>query len=98
MVKVPQGATPVLIQVANTNAGDSAILVGDGNNTGRFRAAATLSSGQGFVVCNIPAPLYTYSVEDTIDVLISTASATTLGGALYLNVIFSMDVKVPNSF
>lgn len=96
MVKVPAGATPVLIQVANTNAGDSAILVGDGNNTGRFRAAATLSSGQGIVLCTIPAVPYTYSVEDTIDILISTASATTLGGLLSLTVIFSMDIRDPS--
>ena len=94
MVKVPAGATPVLIQVANTNAGDSALLVGDGNSTGRYRAAATLSSGQGYVLCNIPAIPYIYSVDDTIDILISTASATTLGGALYLRAIFSMDSYV----
>lgn len=94
MVKVPAGATPVLIQVSNTNAGDSAILVGDGNSTGRYRAAGTLSSGQGIVICNLPAGgLYTYSVDDTIDILISTASATTLGGALYMHCIFSMDVN-----
>jgi len=98
MVNVPKGATPVLIQVANTNNGDSAVLVGDGNSTGRYRAVGTLSAGQGWVVCNLPAPLYTYSVDDTIDILVSTASATTLGGALYMTVIFSMDVKVPNSF
>jgi hypothetical protein len=42
--------------------------------------------------------MYTYSVDDTIDILVSTASATTLGGALYLTAIFSMDIKVPNSF
>ena len=96
MVKVPAGATPVLIQVANTNNGDSAILVGDGNNTSRYRAGATLSSGQGIVLCNLPAIAYTYSVEDTIDILISTASATTLGGGLFLTVIFTMDIRDPS--
>src|SRR3954465_7101140 len=82
MVKVPAGATPVLIMVGNTNNGDSALLVGDGNSTGRFKAVGTISAGQGLVVCNLPVIPYTYSVEDTIDILISTASATTLGGAL----------------
>lgn len=95
MIKVPAGSTPVLIQVANTNAGDSALLVGDGNSTGRYRAAATLSSGQGYVICNLPAIPYTYSLDDTIDILISTASATTLGGAVYLTAIFTMDIRVP---
>jgi hypothetical protein len=98
MIKVPQGATPVYLAVACTNNGDSSFLVGDGNSTGRFKAIATLSAGLGFVICNLPAPMYTYSVDDTIDILVSTASATTLGGALYLTAIFSMDIKVPNSF
>lgn len=97
MVKVPQGATPVLIQIGNSNAGDSALIVGDGNNTSRFRAAGTLSAGQGLVICALPIVPYTYSVEDTIDILISTASATTLGGQLTMVVIFSMDVRVPTS-
>jgi len=95
MVKVPAGATPVLIMVGNTNNGDSALLVGDGNSTGRFKAVGTISAGQGMVVCNLPVIPYTYSVEDTIDILISTASATTLGGALSMTVIFSMDVRNP---
>lgn len=96
MVKVPAGATPVLIQLGNSNAGDSALQVGDGNSTGRYRAAATLSAGQGIVLCNLPIVPYTYSVEDTIDVLISTASATTLGGQIALTVIFSMDIRDPS--
>ncbi len=93
MVKVAKGATPILIQVSNTNAGDSGISVGDGNNNARYRAHGTLSSGQGVVICTIPAELYTYSVDDTIDVFVSLASATTLGGAVYLTCIFSMDVQ-----
>lgn len=93
MVKVPAGATPVLLQVANSSTGDSKIGVGDGNNNVRFRAAATISAGQGVVVCNLPAIPYTYSVDDTIDVIVSTASETTLGGAVYLTAIFSMDQK-----
>ena len=92
MVKVPKGATPVLIQVANTSGGDNTIQVGDGNDVARYRAEGTLSSGQGVVICTIPAAPYTYSVDDTIDILISRASATTLGGAVYLTAIFSMDI------
>lgn len=92
MVKVPANATPILIQVANTNTGDSTIAVGDGNSTARYKADGTLSSGQGVVICTIPAAPYTYSVDDTIDITISGASATTLGGAVYLTAIFSMDI------
>ena len=93
MVKVPAGATPVLIQVANTSTGDNTIQVGDGGDVDRYRVEATLSSGQGIVVCTIPVAPYTYSQDDTIDILISRASATTLGGAVYLTAIFSMDIE-----
>ena len=94
MVKVPAGATPVLIRISNNSPGDSSFLVGDGNSTGRFLAATTLTAGQGMIVCNLPVgALYTYSVDDTIDILVSTTSIGTLGGALYLHAIFSMDVN-----
>ena len=91
MVKVPAGATPVLIQVANTSVGDNTIQVGDGNDPDRFKAEATLAAG--LTICNLPADPYTYTVDDTIDILISRASATTLGGAVYLTCIFSMDIQ-----
>ena len=95
MIKVPANSTPFMIMVANTNAGDSSVLVGDGNSTGRYRSSGTLSAGQQWVILTLPLVPYTYSVDDTIDILISTASATTLGGAVYLQAIFSMDVRTP---
>ena len=95
MIKVPANSTPVLIMVANTNAGDSSVLVGDGNSTGRYRSSGTLSAGQQWVTLTLPLVPYTYSLDDTIDILISTASATTLGGAVYLQCIFSMDIRTP---
>lgn len=91
MVKVPAGATPVLIRVANTSVGDNTIQVGDGNDADRYAAEATLAAG--LVVCTLPADPYTYTVDDTIDLLISRASATTLGGAVYLTCIFSMNIQ-----
>ena len=35
--------------------------------------------------------IYTYSQDDTIDIFVSLVSVSTLGGAFYLNVIYSMD-------
>ena len=93
MVKVPKGATPVLIQVTNSSTGDNTIQVGDGDDTDRYRVEGTLSSGQGTVICTLPLHPYTYSVDDTIDIVISRASATTAGGAVYLTAIFSMDIQ-----
>jgi len=95
MVKVPQGATPVMGWVSNNNAGQVTVQVGDGNDTDRFYTETTLSSGMGAVAFysnTTPAALYTYSVDDTIDIVVSRVSISTLGGAFYLTCIFSMDI------
>lgn len=97
MVKVPANATPVYIQFASTNNSDQYLLhVGDGINTARYRSYATYSLANGYVLgwanlSPVVAP-YTYSQDDTIDIFISTITATgTIGGAFYMNAIFSMD-------
>lgn len=98
MVKVPKGATPVQVVVGNNNAGQLTAQVGDGIDPDRYYAETTLSSGMGMVqvfpggaLTTVGVP-YTYSADDTIDVTISRVSVTTLGGAVYLTAIFSMDV------
>lgn len=96
MVKVPANATPVMGWVSNNNAGQLSVQVGDGMSTARYYADTTLSSAMGAVAFysnTTPAAWYTYSTDDTIDVVISKVSVTTLGGALYLTVIFSMDIN-----
>lgn len=91
MIKVPQDATPVLIRFGTNIVGDHTVECGDGNAPSRYRSAATLTAGLGMVVANLPVGNYTYSLEDTIDLHISLASITTLGGAYYMNVVFSMN-------
>lgn len=96
MIKVPIGATVVGGFVGNNNAGQATIQVGDGISPGRYYAETTLSSGMGMVALytgTTPAALYTYSADDTVDVVISRVSISTLGGAVYLTCIFSMDVN-----
>jgi hypothetical protein len=94
MIKVPANAQPVLIKVASTATGQGTVQVGDGISPARYYAETTLSAGMGWVVCenNITAVApYTYSTDDTIDITISRVSISTLGGAVYLTAIFSMD-------
>lgn len=98
MVKVPANATPMFVQFGSTNATPSFIMeVGDGVDTDRYYSIASYSAAQGMVLANVnkavPLPPYTYSTEDTIDFILSTitASNASLGGAFYMNVIFSMD-------
>jgi hypothetical protein len=90
MMKVPANATPVMLKVANTNAGQATVQV----DPDRYYVETTLSSGMGWVLCEqnvTPTVPYTYSADDTIDITISRVSVTTLGGAVYLTAIFSMD-------
>lgn len=94
MMKVPANATPVLFKVAATNAGQLTAQVGDGIDPDRYYVETTLSSAMGWVVCEgnvTPTVPYTYSADDTIDITISRVSVTTLGGAVYLTAIYSMD-------
>ena len=96
MIKVPANATPIFVQFGGTNASPSFLMeVGDGILTGRYRSIGTYSVGLGMQLANVNLttilPPYTYSADDTIDIFVSTVSASTLGGAFYMNVIFSMD-------
>lgn len=91
MIKIPKGAQTAAVFVGNNNAGQLTVQVGDGIDPDRYYVETTLSTGMGMVLCNTINPLYTYSLDDTIDVTISRVSVTTLGGALYLTAIFSMD-------
>ena len=98
MVKVPANATPVFVQFGCSNNTPSFIMeVGDGIDTDRYYSIASYSIGQGMLLANVNKavvlPPYTYSLDDTIDIILSTitASNATIGGAFYMNVIFSMD-------
>lgn len=96
MVKVPANATPVMGWVSNNNAGQLTVQVGDGMSPARYYAETTLSSAMGAVAFfsnTTPAAWYSYSTDDTIDIVISRVSVSTLGGAMYMTVIFSMDVN-----
>jgi hypothetical protein len=91
MVKVPANATPVYVTLLNTNAGQASMSVGDDLDNARYRTNFTTSAAMGAVPINAQYIPYTYSTDDTIDVFVSLVSVTTLGGALYLTAIFSMD-------
>lgn len=94
MVKVPANAVLVSAAVGCSNAGQLTAQVGDGIDPDRYYADTTLSSGMGMVpvLQNVtPTVPYVYSADDTIDITVSRVSVSTLGGAVYLTAIFSMD-------
>ena len=87
MVKVPANATPVFVQFGCSNNTPSFIMeVGDGIDTDRYYSIASYSIGQGMLLANVNKavvlPPYTYSLDDTIDIILSTitASNATIGG------------------
>lgn len=95
MVNVPKGAQVVYCALGGIGANQEAIVaVGDGGDNDRYIAHGTMSANTGPArIMNYDAALtpYTYSLDDTIDIAISTVSLDTIGGGFHLMVIFSRD-------
>ena len=92
MVKVPARATPVYMQYgSNVTSTFLMFEIGDGISTGRYKSMSTYSAGQGMLAAIVASSPYVYSQDDTIDINISVATLMSLNGALFMNVIFSMD-------
>lgn len=84
MLKVPVGARLVDGYLIYASSGQGSLIVGDGVDTDRYITQTAISAGVTATVRfnGIPAP-YSYSTDDTIDVMIS-ASAPPSTGAIYL--------------
>lgn len=102
MMKIPKGArvTEAILTAVDldTNVAPAITLdVGDGVDPDRFIAASvigqtggTVRLGQG-IVTNTPA--FTYTADDTIDVLVKAAPATAVAvGTITLSVTFTTDL------
>ena len=92
MVKVPAGVKVTHLEYFPNVTGEYTLEIGDSVASQRYRSNATTSAGVG---TQRPATLammsYQYSADDTIFMKMSLVSVVTLGGAFYMNVIFSMD-------
>lgn len=91
MVKVPAGASVAYMQYGILGVADATVGVGDSVAAQRYRSMATYSAGLGMLSPTIIQPPYVYSADDKIVIRVSLASASTLAGAYYMNVIFTMD-------
>jgi len=93
MVNVPKGATVVYVALSG-GSGDALVALGDGVDNDRYLAHATMASASTVVrtitlhASNVP---YVYSVDDTIDIYVSTVSVGTITGGFNMTVIFSKD-------
>lgn len=98
MMKVPNGANiqAVTLVVDQLSGGNYTFNVGDGNSTGRyFTSLSSGSTSAMFVQTNAAAQMagvgYSYSAEDTIDIVVGTATTATASGVLRLIVTYTMD-------
>lgn len=92
MVKIPNGAQLHDVSVifpGQSAAGISATYaVGDGLSAARYMASV---SALGTVQRMATGAGYSYSVEDTIDITITSVTSATAGGTVRLTAFYSMD-------
>lgn len=95
MVRVPKGAVVIDVKLTSTDIDSSgsptAVLdVGDGGDTDRFIDGSTIGQAGGITAAmNVNTGFgYTYTEEDTIDVLIQAGPATGATGTLKLAVTY----------
>lgn len=92
MVPIPKGAFIIDVDTQFTPGAGGPVLtwlVGDGNATNRYQASvsATLATLQR----NTGGHGYSYSAEDTIDILIGAVASATAAGSVRLTVTYAMD-------
>jgi hypothetical protein len=97
MVKVPAGATILDVTMACTDIDTDAtpavaLQVGDGGSATRFIGTSTIGQGGGVARLDQFGGLgYQYTVDDTIDVKISTVADAKAAGTLTLAVRYTLD-------
>lgn len=98
MITVPNGMTVIDVILGtddlDTDGSPAIVLdVGDGSDTDRFIDGATVGQAGGVASLNeVDGMGYTYTAEDTIDVLVQVAPATgATTGTIKLTVLGQMD-------
>lgn len=95
MVKVPLGAViyGVELSVDDLDSGAAIVLaVGDGADDDRFITGSTIGQAGGVTRANnVAGAGYTYTVDDTIDIKVTTAPAGGGTGVLRLTVLFAKE-------
>jgi len=92
MIRVPAGATVVFLGVTSTYV-QAAIEVGDGLLTNRYIPVQSTSAAHAahtFVAGSTNIP-YTYSTDDTLDILATLVSVSSVAGAFYMTAIYTLD-------
>lgn len=92
MVPVPKGASIVDVETAFTPGAGGPVLtwlVGDGNTTNRYNAST--SATVATQLRSTGGLGYSYSAEDTIDIVVGAVGSATAAGSIRLTVTYAMD-------
>lgn len=90
MVKVPANATVVDLKISSTITAGS-VTVGDAVDTDRYHQGYAMSLSAGLAQMSAVLTPYTYSTDDTIDLVVSASATMSAAGAINLIVVYSMD-------
>ncbi len=91
MCRVPQGAVVNSVVLSwSVSAGATTVNVGDGNDTSAYLAAVVVSGPVVTSVMTYRGTGRSYSAEDTIDIGITTVSASPAGAQLKLSINYSL--------
>ena len=90
MVKVPANATVVDLKISTSITAGS-VTIGDGVDTDRYHQGYAMSLSGGLAQMTAVLTPYTYSTDDTIDVVVSASATMSAAGAINLIVVYSMD-------
>lgn len=94
MVRIPNGATilDVWFITDQLSGGNYTVTIGDGGTANRYFASLSTGSTSGINKMTLAGGVgYSYSVEDTIDITVSTVTTATASGVLRLCVKYTMD-------
>lgn len=91
MVPVPRGAHvhDVIVNYGGLGGASLTTTVGDGNSASRYNGS--VSTNLANVVRATAGVGYSYSTDDTIDVVVGTATSASAGTTIRLTVLYSMD-------
>lgn len=93
MVPIPRGAMVIDVVMSMSNMGGANFTygVGDGNATTRYLNSMSTSANGQVTRPFIAGGGYSYSTDDTIDVIMQTAGSASAVGTIRLTVMYSFD-------
>lgn len=91
MIPVPRGAVVHDIHMNYAGLGGASITttVGDGNSASRYNGS--ISSNVNTIVRATAGLGYSYSTDDTLDIVVGTATSASVGTTVRMTAYYSMD-------